>query len=77
MRARGIKLVYLPPYSPDLNPIEECLSFIKHYICHHGEAFRAPVELGDVADPFAFLYGTLDIGTTALSTAWFHHSGCL
>jgi hypothetical protein len=70
-------LVYLPPYSPDLNPIEECFSFIKHYICRHGEAFRAAVELGDVADPFAFLYGTLDIVTATLSTAWFHHSGYL
>jgi hypothetical protein len=77
MHARGIKLVYLPPYLPDLNPIKECFSFIKHYICHHGEAFHNVVELGDVADPFAFLYGTLDTVTAALSTAWFHHSGYL
>ena len=27
---RGCELIYLPPYSPDLNPIEEALSKIKH-----------------------------------------------
>lgn len=28
----GVKLVYLPPYSPDLNPIEEFFSKLKVYI---------------------------------------------
>ena len=27
---RGCELIYLPPYSPDLNPIEEALSKVKH-----------------------------------------------
>lgn len=29
IEARGAKLIYLPPYSPDLNPIEKCWSKIK------------------------------------------------
>ena len=29
IEARGAQLVYLPPYSPDLNPIEKCWSKIK------------------------------------------------
>jgi len=29
----GVKLMYLLPYSPDFNPIEECFSFMKAYIC--------------------------------------------
>ncbi len=29
---RGCELVYLPPYSPDLNPIEEALSKVKHIL---------------------------------------------
>ena len=29
---RGCKLLYLPSYSPDLNPIEEALSKIKHIL---------------------------------------------
>jgi transposase len=33
---RGCELVYLPPYSPDLNPIEEALSKIKHLLRKSG-----------------------------------------
>ncbi len=29
IEARGAPLIYLPPYSPDLNPIEKCWSKIK------------------------------------------------
>ena len=28
----GVKLVYLPPYSPDLNPIEELFAELKAFI---------------------------------------------
>ena len=28
----GARLIYLPPYSPDLNPIEKCWSKIKTYL---------------------------------------------
>jgi transposase len=33
---RGVKLIYISPYSPDFNPIEECFSWNKHHICRHG-----------------------------------------
>jgi transposase len=72
---RGVKLVFLPPYSPDLNPIEECFSYIKSYISRHGEAFRNVVELGDEADPLLFLYGVLETVTPEASKGWFSHSG--
>jgi transposase len=29
IEARGAKLIYLPPYSPDLSPIERCWSKLK------------------------------------------------
>ncbi|MGH9946640.1 MAG: transposase [Pyrinomonadaceae bacterium] len=32
IEARGAKAIYLPPYSPDLNPIEKCWSKIKTYL---------------------------------------------
>jgi transposase len=32
VEGRGCELVYLPPYSPDLNPIEEALSKVKHIL---------------------------------------------
>src|SRR5262249_565602 len=28
----GATLLFLPPYSPDLNPIEPCWSFVKHHL---------------------------------------------
>lgn len=32
IEARGAKAIFLPPYSPDLNPIEKCWSKIKTYL---------------------------------------------
>jgi len=32
IEARGAKLVYLPPYSPDLNPIEQVFAKLKHLL---------------------------------------------
>jgi transposase len=71
----GIKLVYLPPYSPDLNPIEECFSFVKHYIRRRGHTFWDIVENGVDVGPFLFLYNVLDQVTADACHGWFHHSG--
>jgi len=32
IEARGATLAYLPPYSPDLNPIEQVFAKLKHYL---------------------------------------------
>src|SRR5579871_6619117 len=32
VRARGAHLLFLPPYSPDLNPIEQMISKLKHLV---------------------------------------------
>lgn len=32
IEAVGAKLVYLPPYSPDFNPIENCWSKVKQFL---------------------------------------------
>lgn len=32
IEARGARLVYLPPYSPDLNPIEQVFAKLKHHL---------------------------------------------
>jgi putative transposase len=32
IRAAGARLLYLPPYSPDLNPIEQAYAKIKHWM---------------------------------------------
>jgi transposase len=32
VRARGAHLIFLPPYSPDLNPIEQLFAKVKHWM---------------------------------------------
>ena len=39
---------FLPPYSPDLNPIELTISCIKHYLQEHQEIIQAANNLSDV-----------------------------
>ena len=45
----GILLIYLPPYSPDLNPIEEAFSYIKYYLKDHDELLQ------EVNDPLPII----------------------
>ncbi len=44
IEASGAKLMYLPPYSPDLNPIEKCWSKIKTYLRKAKSRTRAELE---------------------------------
>lgn len=37
LKAAGCQLVYLPPYSPDLNPIEQLFAKLKTLLRKHGE----------------------------------------
>jgi len=37
IRAAGAKLLFLPPYSPDLNPIEQAFAKLKHLLRQAGE----------------------------------------
>ena len=49
LQSVGIVVIFLPPYSPDLNPIEEMFSFIKYYLRQHDDVIQAfngnPIEL--------------------------------
>jgi transposase len=40
IRERGCELLYLPPYSPDLNPIEEAFSKVKGLLRRAGARTR-------------------------------------
>lgn len=41
----GVKLIYLPPYSPDLNPIEEFFAELKGSIRRHWKKYKQdPVQ---------------------------------
>ena len=35
----GVKLLFLPPYSPDFNPIEEFFAELKAFIKRHGHLY--------------------------------------
>ena len=44
IESRGAKLVYLPPYSPDFNPIEECWSKLKSILRSMGARTREALD---------------------------------
>lgn len=41
----GIRLEFLPPYSPDLNPIEEAFSQIKSFIHRNCDIFLSSTSI--------------------------------
>jgi transposase len=43
--ARGVKLIYLPPYSPDLNPVEEFFAELKSFIKKQWDFYARNSEL--------------------------------
>jgi transposase len=42
--------LYLPAYSPDLNPIEEAFSKIKHFLRRHHDYYQATEGAGLLYD---------------------------
>ena len=69
-----MRLIYLPAYSPDLNPIEEAFSAIKAWLrANHDYALG---EMGGPGcDPYALIweavYGTV---TPEKAYGWYQHS---
>jgi transposase len=45
-RKAGVKLMYLPPYSPDLNPIEEFFAELKAFIKKNWGTFEDSPKQG-------------------------------
>ena len=41
----GARLIYLPSYSPDYNPIEEAFSVIKAFLRRHEARFTSPEQI--------------------------------
>ncbi|KIK19400.1 hypothetical protein PISMIDRAFT_43345, partial [Pisolithus microcarpus 441] len=62
---------YLPPYSPDLNPIEEAFSKIKHWLCWYNEYYRTTTDDGIIFD----MLEVLDIITEEDAVGYFIHAG--
>lgn len=55
IRAAKAKLLYLPPYSPDLNPIEQMFSKLKHLLRKASErtAENTWRRIGSLLDAFS------------------------
>ena len=64
---RSVRLVYMPPYSPDLNPIEPGWALQKQYVRRH--APRHPVALRRLARRARHRV------TTRHCRGWFEHAG--
>lgn len=45
MHGLGARLIFLPPYSPDFNPIEEAFSAIKAALRRHEIRFEGPESI--------------------------------
>ena len=67
IEAKGAQLHYLPPYSPDLSPIEPCWSKIKTYL--RRVKARTREALDDALD------AALDTITASDARGWFAHCG--
>lgn len=69
----GVKLLYLPPYSPDLNPIEEMFAELKAFIKRNWKVFEEDPELNFDA----YLEWCIDVvGARKLSAeGHFRHAG--
>ena len=68
---RGCRLEYLPPYSPDYNPIEFTFSWMKKKLQREGHISR---DIG-VFDFYHILYQLVFSITPELSRAYYRNCG--
>ena len=64
----GALLIYLPPYSPDLNPIEELFSKVKKVM----KSSEMEIDHNDIE---TLLLASFASVTTEDCTGWIHHTG--
>jgi transposase len=67
IESRGAEVIYLPPYSPDLNPIEQCWSKLKSAARAIGARTREALEEA--------IKTVIKIVSQADALAWFAHCG--
>ena len=66
-----MRIEYLPPYSPSLNPIEEAFSKIKHFVRCHNDYYSTTTNDGILFD----MYEVMDIITPEDADGYFIHGG--
>jgi hypothetical protein len=73
---RGKLLIYLPAYSPDLNPIEEAFSKIKAWIRRRAGEYESAATVKDHGhSAMCFLETAIMCIDEEDATGWFTHSG--
>ena len=75
MACSGVIVRYLPPYSPDLNPIEEAFSYVKAYLRRNGPEFRAAMEGKSEWAIHGLMYTALGTITPEKARSWMSHLG--
>lgn len=65
----GLELVFLPPYSPELNPIEHCFSKVKAYLRKAAASTRQMLETA--------IGEALNLVSSADARGWFSNCGYL
>ena len=76
-----MKLLYLPTYSPDFNPIEEAFSCIKAWICSNRDYVRSesvPDDLDACIHPYFIIWDAVfEAVTPTKIEGWFKDSSYL
>lgn len=68
-----MRLIFLPAYSPDLNPIEEAFSAIKSWIRANQDYAQSELSGEATCDPYKLLWDAVFKAVTpAKATGWFH-----
>ena len=69
LKQMGILILFLPPYSPDMNPIEELFSYVKYFLKDHYHILQA------IDDPTPVLEASFDTVTKDKCLGWINHAG--
>ena len=72
IKGHGSCLIYLPAYSPDLNPIEEAFSSIKAWLRANHDYVLSEIE-GDNVDPYRVIWEAIHSVTPENAYGWFQH----
>jgi hypothetical protein len=64
----GIELIFLPPYSPDYNPIEELFSYLKYYLKDHENLIQT------IPAPNVVIEAGLNNVTRSMCNGWINDS---
>ena len=69
LQCAGILIFFLPPYSPDMNPIEELFRYIKAYLRKHDAL------ISSIPDPTPVIESAFNSITTHHCQSWISHVG--